>query len=267
MAFASKLLSLTFALCLVSTTLQAQAATRTTPSAAPSSAARRVAELQFELARSLANAGEHEAAAREFDRAMQLQRQADTATPEQTGAALQTLHAYVQSRPELPRIAEIARRLPAVERQVQRDAPRSGMMPTAAIGAAEPVQSGTRPSASAGIVPNAPPSQARAVAEPMAANPYHESSKSRSRRRARAVSVSRRQTPGLWWEQIVISHDELLVPAEWSAAIRNTPRGNNWPQLVVAWPDLLIPEGWEAPNFGLAALRLAETELLVPPGW
>lgn len=207
-----------------------------------------VAELQFALARSLAQAGEHEAAAREFDRAFALQRQADSTPPAQTSAALQTLRAYVQSRPELPRIGEIGRRLELTERQLSSPAV---LIPNA------PLVVAPTPAAPM-LVPNAPPSPPP-VAE---------------RRGARSAAVPPRTTSGdrsphrAWWDEATLSADELLVPAEWvTAGMQGARRPGTWPQLLTGWPALLVPPGWDRPSGRPGTMLLAETELLVPVGW
>ncbi len=273
MVRASKLLVLAMLLWMCVGVAQAQ-----TP---PSTTVQQVTELQFELARSLAQAGEHDAAAREFDRALTLQRQGAQATAEQTQAALQTLHAYVQSRPELPRMREIGHRLATVERQAP---PRPVFGPTAAIGAAAP-----QPPPS--IVPNAPPSTPLPDTG-VTINPYRHPTPSHGRApstlaarggesRTHVVSATAAGTQpsiqlhlprragtstGRWWEQMTLSADELLIPSEWSAALAMRTAGT-WPQLVMGWPELLVPPGWENVGRGLAAQLLVDAELLVPPGW
>jgi len=214
-----------------------------------------VAELQFALARSLAQAGEHEAAAREFDRAFALQREAETATPAQTDAALQTLRAYAQSRPELPRIGELGRRVAETERQMAATATPATLVPNAPIGAARaPTVEPPSPPTTATplIVPNAPPVLAPARPNAPAPRP----------------AVANTRATGAWWDQATIAADELLVPAEWAAAgLQRARRPGAWPQLLTGWPALLVPAGWDRPNPHGGSMLLAETELLVPTGW
>lgn len=232
----------------------------------PSSvAAQQVAELQFELARSLASAGEHDAAAREFDRALTLQRHAANATPEQTQAAMQTLRAYVESRPELPRMREIGRKLAAAERQVPASSP---MMPNAPLSGAAtappPVALNPyrHPTPQPVMQPASPPSSTRPAASRSDSPPP-----ATAQAGGYQLQPQRRPPAGSWWE-ITLSADELLIPAEWDAALR-AARGSSWPQLAMVWPELLVPEGWgwEHPTGGFAAMLLLDAELLVPPGW
>lgn len=224
-----------------------------------------VAELQFALARSLAQAGEHDAAAREFDRALALQRQAASATPAQTDAALQTLRAYVQSRPELPRIRELGRQLEATERRIVAMPPAPMLVPNAPIGAA-PVATTQTVAAGPMIVPNAPPSAPQSVSVVATARPAAPTRPSRDTRHTATRTSPRANAP--WWEQAALSADELLIPAEWEeAGLRRTRQPDSWPQMLSGWPALLIPEGWERPSQGHRSMLLAETELLVPVGW
>lgn len=241
-----------------------------------------VAELQFELARALALAGDHEAAAREFDRALTLQRNVNQATPEQTEAALQTLRAYVQSRPELPRIQELERRLRAADRVASQS---SQMVPNAPVGRGQ-----TPPAAMPGITPNAPPGApaANASNSAVAPNPYRPPRPAWEQARARRAaappppqapanpeldSFQLRASPrrvrrnGEWWEQVTISADELLVPMEWVAALNGIRGNGTWPRPTMIWSELLVPDGWDRPSEGLASMLLVEAELLVPPGW
>lgn len=248
MACASKLAVFTFAFWCAAVSASAQA-----PRATNAAAAREAAELQFELARSLLQMGEHEAAAREFDRAVSLQREASHATVERTEAVLRSVRSYVASRPELPRIRQIERRLAVAERTI----PGANHHPTAEIpaGTSQPT----------GIVPNAPPS----------GRPASEVA-SRGRGRGRRPSErsfqltlpgARPPNNGAWWEQVTIRSDDLLIPAEWVPSLVYR-RDDFWPQLSSTWTELLIPEGWEQPLAGsIASMLLVDADLLIPYGW
>lgn len=248
MACASKLTVLIVAVWCAAGTAFAQA-----PHATNAAAAREAAELQFELARSLLQVGEHEAAAREFDRAVSLQREASHATVERTEAVLRSVRSYVTSRPELPRIRQIEHRLAVAERII----PVGNHHPTAdmPVGGSQPV----------GIVPNAPPSGRPAAARTARG-------RGRGRRAAEptfqlTLPSARPPNSGTWWEQVTIRADDLLIPAEWARILAYRPE-DFWPQLSSTWTELLIPEGWEQPLTGsIASMLLVDADLLVPLGW
>lgn len=248
MACASKLTVL-----LVAVSCAAGSASGQAPHTTNAAAAREVAELQFELARSLLQAGEHEAAAREFDRAVSLQREASHATVERTESVLRSVRSYVASRPELPRIRQIEQRLAVAERII----PVGHHHPTAenSVGGSQPV----------GIVPNAPPSGRPASAQTTRAQGGGRHGAERSFELT--LPSARPPNSGIWWEQVTIRADDLLIPAEWARTLAHRPE-DFWPQLHSTWTELLVPEGWEQPLMGsIASMLLIDADLLIPHGW